>query len=161
MGKPGLILGIVFFLMVGCSVTNARNVGVKPFPPAEEGMERFVIALDEKSRAEEGLFMVELMAGKTLPTDGVNQVRLGSSIEPVSLKGWGYTYYKVTGSGKMMSTLMASPKDAPQVEAFVMGAPLKVRYNSRLPIVVYAPKGFEIRYRVWEASGTTHAAKKG
>jgi ecotin len=31
------------------------------------------------------------------------------------------------------------------------GEPRLFRYNSRLPIVVYAPEGVEIRYRIWSA----------
>jgi ecotin len=31
------------------------------------------------------------------------------------------------------------------------GEPYMVRYNSRLPIVVYVPTGTEVRYRVWTA----------
>jgi len=26
-----------------------------------------------------------------------------------------------------------------------------IRYNSRLPVVIYSPEGVEIRYRIWEA----------
>jgi len=47
------------------------------------------------------------------------------------------------------------------VEAFVTAAPLQVRYHSRLPIVVYAPSGYGVRYRIWRASETTHTAKEG
>jgi ecotin len=94
-------------------------------------------------------------------TDGVNQVRLGNAIEPRPLEGWGYTYYEVTGASETISTLMAPPEGAPKVKAFVTAAPLHIRYNSRLPIVVYAPSGFEIRYRIWNASETTHKAEEG
>ena len=31
-----------------------------------------------------------------------------------------------------------------EVEAFVHGTPLQVPYNSRLPIVIYIPEGFEV-----------------
>ena len=36
-----------------------------------------------------------------------------------------------------------------------------IRYNSRLPIVVYAPEGVEIRYRIWSAGPETKAVEKG
>jgi serine protease inhibitor ecotin len=26
-----------------------------------------------------------------------------------------------------------------------------IRYNTRLPVVVYAPEGVEVRYRIWSA----------
>ena len=48
-----------------------------------------------------------------------------------------------------------------KVEAFVGGAPLKIRYNSRLPVVVYAPEGVEVRYRIWSAEAGWTPADKG
>ena len=124
---------------------------LKAFPTAATGMTRFVIALADKERGEEDSFNVELVAGKTLMTDGINQLRLGSGLEPQPLGGWGYTYYQVNGSDKVMSTLMAVPEGQKQVEQFVGGKPLLIRYNSRLPVVIYAPVGYEIRYRTWQA----------
>ena len=124
------------------------------FPAPADGMVRHVIALADKARGEEDRFKVELIAGKTILTDGVNSYRLAYSIEPRNLEGWGYTYYEVTGSGETMSTLMAPPEGTPQVERFVTCTPLLVRYNSRLPIVVYAPNGVQVRYRIWQADET-------
>lgn len=106
-------------------------------------------------------FRVELIVGKKMLTDGVNRVRLANAIETRTLEGWGYTYYEVAGPSETLSTLMAPPEGAPQLEAFVTAAPLQVRYNSRLPIVVYAPSGYEVRYRIWSASATTQTAEKG
>jgi ecotin len=124
-------------------------------------MERFVIALPHKERGEEDAFKVELILGKTMPTDGVNLMRLGTAIEARPLKGWGYTYYEVTGRDVATSTMMAGPPGTAQVEKFVSGSPLLIRYNSRLPVVIYAPKGFEIRYRIWQTPETTQKAEKG
>jgi ecotin len=94
-------------------------------------------------------------------TDGVNRVRLGNRIEPRPLQGWGYTYYEVVGPSTTMSTLMAPRPGAPQVEEFVTAAPLHLPYNSRLPVVVYAPRGYEVRYRIWEAPKTMEKAEQG
>jgi ecotin len=47
--------------------------------------------------------------------------------------------------------MMAVPEGHEQVEQFIVGKPLLVQYNSRLPIVVYAPEGYEISYRIWQA----------
>ena len=124
---------------------------VKAFPPAAPGMVRFVITLDHKTREEEGDYRVEIIAGKQMLTDGVNIYRLGNTIEARTLQGWGYTYYEVTGTGQAISTMMAAPENSPKVEQFVAATPLLVRYNSRLPVVVYAPAGYEIRYRIWRA----------
>jgi len=136
--------------LAGAPVKSPLNA----FPAAENGTQRFVIQLPAKQRDEEDEFKVELVAGKTMLTDGVNLVRLGNSIEPRDLKGWGYTYYEVVGSDEAASTLIAPPEGTPMVEHFVTGNPLLVRYNSRLPIVIYAPSGYQIRYRIWRANKT-------
>ncbi len=46
---------------------------------------------------------------------------------------------------------MAVNPSAPKLNRFVTlgGEPYLIRYNSRLPIVVYAPEGIEVRYRIW------------
>jgi ecotin len=148
-------------LAFGGSAFGGEHPELQAFPPAQEGMKRFVIVLAHKERGEDDDFKVELSVGKEMLTDGVNQVRLSNAIEPRTLEGWGYTYYEVTGPTEIISTLMAPPEGATKVRAFVTAAPLHVRYNSRLPIVVYVPSGFEVRYRIWSASVTTHKADEG
>ena len=137
----------------------ADHAQLKAFPAAKDGMERFVLVLPHKERGEDDSFRVELIPGKAMLTDGVNQVRLGTAIAPRPLKGWGYTYYEVIGRDQVMSTLMAAP-EGEQVRRFVAGTSIIVGYNSRLPIVTYAPVGYEIKYRIWQASKTTSKAAK-
>ncbi|MBW2494264.1 MAG: ecotin family protein [Deltaproteobacteria bacterium] len=152
-------LAASLLLCAGAAFAEAHPE-LQAFPPAQEGMERFVIALPHKERGEDDDFRVELIVGKEMLTDGVNQVRLGNAIEARTLEGWGYTYYEVSGSSATLSTLMAPPEGAPKVKTFVRAAPLLIRYNSRLPIVVYTPRGYEVRYRIWNASDTTHPAER-
>ena len=140
---------------------SAEHPELKAFPVAKDGMERYVIVLPHKERGEEDSFKVEIIVGKEMLTDGVNLVRLANTINERPLEGWGYTYYEVTGSSQVISTMMAPPEGAPKVIKFVSASPLQIRYNSRLPIVVYAPKGYEVRYRIWKASETTSNAEKG
>jgi len=157
-----LKLGLgVACMLLSVPAMGAAHKELKAFPEAQEGMERFVIALPHKDRSEEGNFAVELVAGQTMMTDGVNQMRMGLKIESRPLKGWGYTFYEVTGKTIPSSTLMAPPPGAPKVRKFVSGTPLQIRYNSRLPIVIYAPKGTKIRYRIWEAPPEMKEVEKG
>ena len=155
---------LIQFLAIGLALLNAGALAaghpeLKAFPDAGEGMERLVIVLPHKERGEEDGFKVELTPGKMMLTDGVNLMRLGSTIAPRPLEGWGYTYYEVTGSDVAMSTLMAAPEGGQKVERFVTGTPLLIPYNSRLPIVVYVPQGYEVRYRFWSA-GVTRKAER-
>jgi ecotin len=142
------------------AVSGAEHPELKAFPAAKEGMERSVIVLPHKERGEEDALKVELVPGKKMVTDGVNLMRLGTTIEPRPLKGWGYTFYEVTGRDLAMSTMMAAPPGTQKAERFVFGTPLLIRYNSRLPVVVYAPKGQEIRYRIWQAPEKWEDAEK-
>tara|TARA_R110000850_G_scaffold16224_10_gene50865 strand:- start:1522 stop:2007 length:486 start_codon:yes stop_codon:yes gene_type:complete len=137
---------------IGTNVSAAPDhPELKAFPEAEEGQQRIVIVLPEKTRDEEGAFKVELIPGKVMMTDGVNKVRHGSTVESRPLKGWGYTFYEVIGKDVVMSTKMAPRPGTKKVEKFVAGQSLTIRYNSRLPVVVYAPEGYEVRYRIWSA----------
>lgn len=159
--KSLLVFLGVFALMSGASFAAPKHAQLKAFPLANQGMERFVIVLPHKERGEEDDFKVELIAGKEMLTDGVNLVRLGNIIKPQPLKGWGYTYYEVAGSPHAMSTLMGVPPGTQRMKEFVTGVPLQIRYNSRLPVVVYVPKGYKVKYRIWKASETTLHAEKG
>ena len=147
------ILSMAAALLTSAPAMSREHSPLDAFPEAGEGMNRLVIVVPEMSRSEDN-YSIELVAGRIIHTDGVNQVRMDTALNPRPLEGWGYTYYEVSGSGQVASTLMAPPEGAPQVEAFVHGAPLNIRYNSRMPIVVYAPEGFEVRYRIWAAAET-------
>ena len=161
MKRPLTGLVLICLAAAGFEAVAADHPQLKAFPPPVAGMQRFVIVLPHKEPGEEDAFALELVAGRQMPTDGVNLVRLGSAIEARSLKGWGYTYYEVTGTGTAMSTLMAPPPGASAVTRFVTGTPLRIPYNSRLPVVIYAPVGYEIGYRVWTAPAVFAVADRG
>ena len=140
---------------------DVEHKNLKAFPPAKEGMERFVIVLPHKERGEEDAFKVELIAGQEVMTDGVNRVSLGGKMEAKPLKGWGFTYYEVAKLGPAMSTRIGVPPGTPKVKQFVAGPRMQIRYNSRIPVVIYVPKGAEVRYRIWSAAEEFRKAKKG
>jgi len=154
-------VGLSLLLTMGVSSMAADHKELKAFPAAIEGQERFVIVLPHKERGDDENFKVELVAGKVMETDGANQYRMACAVEARPLKGWGYTFYEVTGSDQTMSTLMAPAPGTPKETRFVSGDPLQIRYNSRLPVVIYAPEGFEIRYRIWAAPDKLEPVDKG
>lgn len=153
-----LLAGLIAIINV---VAGTDHPQLQAFPAAEAGMTRFVIVLPHKERGEEDSFKVEIIAGKAMRTDGVNRMRLGNTVEARLLAGWGYTYYEVTGPAVAMSTMMAPPEGQPMVKRFVAAAPLMIRYNSRLPVVVYAPQGYQVRYRIWRTTETAELAEEG
>jgi ecotin len=143
-----LIWGMVVMLTSGYAADHKE---LKAYPQAKPGMERLVLVLPHKERGEDAGFKVELIPGKTMETDGVNRMGLGYSIQEKTVKGWGYTYYEVSGKGMAISTLIGVRPGTPKVKKFVRGKSHLTRYNSRLPVVVYVPEGVEIRYRIWKA----------
>jgi ecotin len=63
----------------------------------------------------------------------------------------------------MAGTLMAVDPEAPKVPRFITigGDPYLIRYNSRLPVVVYVPEGVEVRYRIWSAAPDAKGIDQG
>jgi ecotin len=148
-------------MLLSASVAAAAADDLKAFPSAESGMVRYVLQLPEQP--DESAYKVELIVGKTVLIDAQNQYFFGGRIEAEAIQGWGYTRYVVDKLGPMAGTLRAIDPDAPQVERFITlgGQPLLVRYNSRLPIVVYVPEGVEVRYRLWAAAPDAKRMEKG
>jgi len=142
------------------SVANAGD-NIQAFPPPNEGQIRYVIQLAE--RADESNLQIELIVGQTVKVDEINQYFFGGEIRTESIVGWGYTRYVISKLGPMAGTMMAVDPNAPKVSRFVRlgGAPYLVKYNSRLPVVVYVPKGVEVRYRIWRADPAPEKANEG
>lgn len=148
---------LFLFAMPVCQAAD----NMKAFPPAMAGMVRHVLHLP--TQADESGFKVELMVGKTVETDAGNRYFFGGRIEEETIKGWGFTRYVVSALGPMAGTLMAVDPNAPKVARFITlgGAPHIIRYNSRLPVVVYVPEGVEVRYRIWTAGAEVKSIEKG
>lgn len=131
---------------------------LSPFPEPEKDWARSVIHVPQQFNEED--YKVEIIAGKTLEID-CNHHILPATYKEETIQGWGYDYYVIEPEeGKMISTMMAC--QAPKRNEFVSTAngPGLVRYNSRLPIVVYTPKDTEIRYRIWKTDTATSQADR-
>ncbi|AOJ69596.1 MULTISPECIES: serine protease inhibitor ecotin [Burkholderia] len=123
---------------------------IKMFPAAQAGQKREVIVLPAEKLEDD--IRVELVIGKKIKVD-CNQHWFGGELKHETVKGWGYPYYVLADVKGPAGTLMACPGQEAQ-EAFVpvRGGGYLLRYNSRLPIVVYVPNEFEVRYRLWYGS---------
>lgn len=144
-------------ILAGGSVNAAILDPAVPYPKAETGYQRQVIALPEEK--QEDSLKVELLIGKTLKVD-CNRHMFGGELTEHNLEGWGYPYYRINNIGGPVSTMMACPGQDKK-EEFVQvrgGNNFLLRYNSKLPIVVYAPDGFEVKYRIWQAGTEVTAA---
>lgn len=154
------LLSLIFAPMLMASTLHAADP-LKPFPPAGEGMSRFVIMLPSVQNEE--LLKVELLVGKRVMLDPANRYFFGGRLERETVKGWGYDYFILKSLGPMAGTLMSVDPDLPKVERFITlgGEPQLHRYNSRLPLVIYVPKGIEVRYRIWRGDQKTSNVPAG
>lgn len=127
--------------MLGAVLSAAGADNLKAFPTAGEGMVRHVFHLP--AREVEADAKVELIVGKTVELDAGNRYFFGGTIETKTIEGWGFTSYHVSALGRMAGTLMAVDPAVPKVPRFITlgGEPYLIRYNSKLPVVVYVPQG--------------------
>ena len=157
--RTALAVTAIFTIFIVCSVNAGDNINA--FPPPDNGQIRYVIQLAE--RDSESNYQVELFVGQTVEIDEINQYFFGGQIKKESIVGWGFTRYVVSELGPMAGTRMAVDPNAPTVNRFIRlgGAPSLIRYNSRLPVVVYVPEGVEVRYRIWHAEPESKEANEG
>lgn len=140
-------------LCSACAV--AAPPPLKAFKPAKAGQTRWVIELP--AQKDESLLKVELFAGKHMQVD-CNQHALQGKITKHNLDGWGYTYYRLKTDGLTFATRMYCPDVKQQL--FVHTQAYTVRYNSKLPLVVYTPKGYQVRYRIWKTTANMQPATR-
>lgn len=163
-----IIFSIALFAsIVGCTAPISENVkeeqavattqptasaveNLKVYPAPAEGMARYVILLDSLGSDAEYDYQVELIPGKMVDVDMCNRHGLSGGITEKTVTRFGYNYYEFTSTGDVFSTQMACMDDE-KVSKFISGQTTKIRYNSLLPVVVYAPEGFELKYKIWKA----------
>lgn len=151
------LVTLICAILAGNGTTSALAApkGDFPFPPAGAGQKRWVVNMPRQ--ADESLFQIEIFAGKVMDVD-CNRHFLAGEWQEVELQGWGYTYFNFVSNGQVASTKMACPNQATRKE-FVAAASKMLRYNSRLPWVIYTPEGYSVRYRIWQGVGQTKPAE--
>ncbi|QEA14120.1 ecotin [Comamonas flocculans] len=120
---------------------------LKAFPAALPGHQRHVIELP--ALADESTRKLELIGGKAMTLD-CNARGMDGGFEAQDVPGWGYTYWVLKSQGQVRSTMMMCPPGT-EKPGFVQAEPLLLRYNSKLPVVVFVPQGMQLRWRVWQA----------
>ena len=148
------MFGILAFISTQTFAQNSEDITM--FPKPETNKVQKVIQLNPLENEDD--LMVEVMIGKKTMTDGCNNYFLLGQLEEKNLEGWGYNYYDFVSDGNIASTLMGC-LNARGEEKVVYSESKKLRYNSRLPIVIYTPKDVEVNYRIWKADSTIHQVK--
>ncbi|WP_313438568.1 serine protease inhibitor ecotin [Novosphingobium sp.] len=147
---PLVLTGCALALAVSPPALAQRTAldELKAFPPAPSGQVRRVIVLPQET--DENALKVGIIVGRTMMVD-CNRHVLGSRLETRTVEGWGYDYHVVTISDAPVSTRMGCPPGSLSKQFVHGGDEPFLRYNSRLPIVIYTPTDVELRYRIWRA----------
>ncbi|AUS04079.1 ecotin [Pseudotamlana carrageenivorans] len=133
---------------------TTKTHDISMYPEASNDQLRHIINLP--ATEDDNAFKVELYAGKIGEVD-CNQAFLSGEFQEETVSGWGYPYYNFITNGAIFSTGRLCP-DETKYKAFVSTKGELMRYNSKLPIVVYTPKGYEVRYKIWARNNVEQTA---
>jgi ecotin len=168
-GQRALLLALVSGLGAPAAAPAIPRLDLTPYPAAAADQRRWVIQLpgvlkpssDPALSADPADWRVELIVGRELEVD-CNRQLLRGRIEAETIPGWGYRIFRVSGGDQMASTRMACPPGQPPRRQFVAlgGHPTVVHYNASLPIVVYAPRDLQVRWRLWKAETAQQRAQQ-
>lgn len=156
-----LPLALLLLGTLGATAVRAIPLlDLKPFPQPAAGERRWVIQLpgllppgrEGRLSPDPADWRVEVIVGREMLVD-CNGPRLNGRIRRSVLPGSGYPIYRVREVGQPISTRMACPPERGPRPGFVSlsSKPFVVPYNASQPIVVYAPKDLQVRWRLWKA----------
>ena len=158
--RLALLLPLCALALAACAQQPMTSVSnpvaakeLKAFPATMAGHRRYVIELPQLP--DENDHKLELIAGKAMQVD-CNSRGMDGRFETRDVQGWGYSYWVFSSQGQVLSTMMMCPPGSAK-PGFVQAEPLLVRYNSKLPVVVFVPEGFELRWRIWQAGAVQGA----
>ena len=156
-----MMIMLLFVLVASTTVSKAQmvidKIDLSIFPAPEKGYKKMVIEVPYSDHDKNK--KIEFAVGKWMDVDGCNTFNLSGAFEQKDLQGWGYQYYVFKTNGQVAGTMMACPDKAKRT-LFVSAQPETVRYNGRMPIVIYVPEGYEAQFKIYTTDGDTyHAAE--
>lgn len=138
--------------LASTAVSAQDKIDTSIYPKPKAGISQHIFTLPAQDN--EGTYKVEIVASKTMMVD-CNRVMIGADLESKTLEGWGYNYFEIEDVSPPATTQMACP-DTTKKEAAVelnLDDDEFIRYNSKLPVVVYAPEDIKVGYRIWKTDG--------
>ena len=155
-------------LVLASSAAGAiPRLDLTSYPQAPKGERRWVIQLpgvlppaaDPSMSPNPRDWRVQLIVGQMAEVD-CNQTTFMARLRPWQTSDTRPMLFRVDQVGPLVSTRMACPPDQKRRQAFVPmgGKPYVVPYNASHPIVVMAPSGLQVRWRLWKAEGQSHDA---
>ena len=162
-GGAGLLLAVLLPLATSLApapVLATPRLDLKPYPAPAPGERRWLIQLsdllppsqDPALSTNPTDWRVELIAGRNLELD-CNQVTFSGRLRAQPVAGTQLRVVRISEVSPLATTRMACPPGEPKRRAFVPmgGKPFVVPYDASRPIVLYAPKDLELRWRLWKA----------
>ncbi len=148
------LVGVLALGLCGCGVSKT-TVDISMFPKAQQNQVQQIITLPTLKNEEN--HKVELFLAKEMVLD-CNYHSLSAKFDKKDLVGWGYAYYQVETDGNVRSTMMACPESKAKKDE-VLSQGFLQNYNSKLPLVIYTPKGYQVKYRVWSTNSDKKKAE--
>ncbi len=154
--KKVIYLFVVLILSSCSSMKNntvkikKSNMDISIFPKAKKNMVKHIVELPSVKNQKD--FKVEIFVVKKMKVD-CNYHTLQGSFVTKNLTGWGYDYYEFKTNGQVMSTMMACP-DGKLTEKEILSETKFLNYNSKVPVVVYTPEGYEVKRKIWRVDNT-------
>lgn len=138
-------------ILIGCAIFSTSVIsqditstkGSESFSSITSNLDIHKILLEQKDN--ESNYKIEIAAGMMKEVD-CNSHSLIGSFEEKKLDELGYSIYIFHTEGHTMSTSKGCIE--PKKEKLIMGANMSITYNSKYPLVIYAPKGVQIKYRI-------------
>ncbi|MBH1960139.1 MAG: ecotin family protein [Flavobacteriia bacterium] len=127
---------------------TVAKVDTGVFPKAEKNQKKVVIEVPHSS--EDNNKKIEIFVGKNMETDKCNRYSLTGIFTSKDLKGWGYNYLVFNSNGNAVSTMMGCAEKGTRNQ-FVHAAGYLMDYNGRIPVVLYVPEGFDVKYKIYKA----------
>ena len=160
-GSRRLLLPLLLLGSLAAGVVRAiPRLDLTPYPKAGPGETRWVIQLpgvlvpspDDRLSSNPEDWRVQLIVGREMTVD-CNGPRLKGRIRSETLKGPGLRVYRVSQVTAGPTTRMACPPERGPRQAFVAlgDKPFVLPWNVSQPIVIYAPKDLQVRWRLWKA----------
>ncbi|WP_293931451.1 ecotin family protein [Sphingobacterium sp. UBA6645] len=150
-----LVVALTFAVSNATAQETISKVDTDIFPKAEKGYKKMVIEVPYSDR--DASKRIEFSVGKYMEVDGCNHYGLQGETEVKDLQGWGYQYYIFKTNGDVISTQMGCP-DLPKRNLFVSAAPTNLRYNGKMPIVIYVPEEYSVQFKIFTTTDEIYQA---
>jgi len=145
--KTILFVILNFITLLYSGLPDKNNIYI--FPDPEEGYKRYVVEVFHMP--DENICKVELQIGKNIYSD-CNEYKFEGKVEVKFLENnETYLYIPYIGKANAITSRQCNERKKDKFVFLSISDELWKKYNSAIPIVIYVPKEYEVRYRMWKS----------